>query len=80
MNWIFYFLCAAAARNGQVGVLDWIHQHHPVPVNSLLCAAAPDGHIPVLLWLKETVPIDLNNVYVWWEAAFYGHLHVLEWL
>ena len=83
MNWFSRELCEIAAINGQVGVLDWIHRHHPVECS--LNVAAEGGHVPILQWMKENGLIDLDTIgdefdYMWWEAASISHMHLLEWL
>ena len=71
------FLCAAAARSGQLGELKALRANG-CPWDEYTCAfAAWGGHLEVLKWLRENeCPWDERTcVY----AAYSGHLEVLQW-
>jgi hypothetical protein len=71
-------LCEAAARSGQLEVLQWLRANS-CPWDGFTCAlAVEDGHLEVRQWLLANgCPWDERTCS--WAAAG-GHLKVLQWL
>jgi hypothetical protein len=70
--------CIAAAKNGRLPVLQFLHGRGS-PLNQQLCAvAASGGHLAVLKWLHVNgCPWD---EYTFSSASEHGHFEVLRWL
>ena len=72
--------CWAAARGGQLEVLQWLRSGaDPCPWNQDTCSAAAEGgHLEVLKWLRSGEDPCPWNEYTCSAAALRGHLEVLE--
>ena len=74
-------ICAYAARNGHLAVLQWARaQDPPCDWDARVCRfAAQNGHLAVLQWARAQDPPCPWDEYVCSNAASEGHLHVLQW-
>jgi hypothetical protein len=70
--------CAAAARGGNLEVLELVWEHSGCEGDVETCAeAARGGHLDVLRWAREQgIPWDWRTCV---NAARGGHLEVLQW-
>jgi hypothetical protein len=73
--------CQAAARTGQLAVLQWLRaQEPPCPWEEGTCsAAAQSGFLAVLQWLRAQEPPCPWDERTCRAAASDGHLAVLQW-
>ena len=70
--------CEAAAKNGQLHILQWLRAND-FPWNARTCEeAAKGGHLNVLQWLKDNdCPWHAGTCEA---AAASGHLEIVQWL
>ena len=69
--------CSHAARAGNLGVLQWLHNTGCPWDATTACAAAGGGHLEVVKWLhKHGRPLSCMTCA---HAAGGGHLEVLQW-
>lgn len=72
-------LCKAAAKGGHVSLLDWLTKKGCKLCNSCVHNAALRGHFEAVKWLSDNgAPLD--NASVFWAAAQYGDVKLLEFL
>ena len=75
---------AGIASKGDLGLLQWLHQHSCVPLtcwtDAVACAAAASGDLAVLDWLHAQKLPAVWGPTVCMTAAAGGHISVLQWL
>jgi hypothetical protein len=72
------YLCEAAARFGQLEVLQWARANGCPWAEGTCARAAGGGHLEVLQWLRANgAPWDCHTCSF---AAWGGHLEELQWL
>ncbi|TMW59635.1 hypothetical protein Poli38472_004704 [Pythium oligandrum] len=72
----------AAASNGHVDVLDWLHRRATSAIKlplGMMDDSATSGHLEVVKWLHTNTKDKCTTRAMDW-AARYGHLHVVQWL
>lgn len=63
-----------------VGLIEWaVNDGCPFETTSFLNQAANDGNLPVVEWLCDTHKFVWNSCDAAENAAFNGHIHLLEW-
>jgi hypothetical protein len=75
-EWICYYL-AAAAGNGQLATLQWLHNQGAPLAPGVCTSAAEGGYLDVIQWANDNGYPWNNHAYEY--AASEGHLHVLKW-